>query len=1113
MNKEYKDKVLEYIAQRDYFIRNQNKVLACFYQVWAIHIIENDFHGLRKKKKLKDQFYILEQIFCDLLGFYDAAYFRGLYHEIIAIYLEDDSSVCQKNYILAENYYRMSGKKEYTIETIGIHIIYLQEYYYENKERGNRYTYDFLRMIENRYGRNSIAYAKTWLHVLGEVISIQDINEFCEIFSANCHFFELYLAQYVYYFDCSFLFLLRLLDEGDKKYEDSFNHYVELIENNKDSDFYYYYKAKSDYLRAKKCEMEHENAKAADILQKAIYFYVQSEKNSIVNLFYGWIYLKAALNYKYIGQYDEMIKMAELGLELCVNQRAIDTDVYFSLYNLKGIKYLAERRYKDAVKIFSTALMDIEKKLGKENENYIECMYNLGVVALQEGRIADAKRYFDSLYEIENPQLAPLCKNLLNFNKYIVGLFESVEDGWGDLGLLYKVTIGSMIESRDKYGLIRIQLIYMFNKVKENIVLDKKDRQLLDYINSEGGLDEEQNILLSFIVILDKWNNEKVSEVMPEFDKLVNNIGENLYLYSYKDILISYIQILCINERYPEAISFIEKAYKESYEQIMKYGIGDVQNQLFYIRVIISIYIKIWEKGICDFDNDDLIKLYTKVIECKSLEKEILKIIGKYDCSDEDVSFNMYKSQDIHRKIAALRLRKQLMEEECLAEEELLEIESEINRYSLEKEKVESELWKYIDLGKLISRFDFREINMPEDAVCVEFFAYYDWKLEKHIYFYGEEDELKYNYIVFIVSGQNGKPVIDSFSIIESGKIYMDDFFDLFDFSPEEIDVEKYNLIINNLTENLLNPIMHYIEPYSMVYWGLDFLMQMIPIDALSYNGNLMLHMKNNIYIDSIRDIHSDIMLDFKNMSALVLGDPQYNINNNYEQQIPQLNFSMDECMGIAKILGTIPFLGTEAKQSVFREKSQADVLHISTHGDLTLENYDKVIYESSLLTNSYLILAGFEDWVNNRMIKGYGNGLITADDFIFTDLSNTKLVVLSACVSGIGMMKGLQSLHGLRWAIGVSGAQSSITALWEVDDFATAILMVFLYRNLTKLPVGHALQVAKQQLRNLKVSDILIDDVLVSMVRKMSIDLKDDYDYRPFENWRYWAAFVCYIG
>jgi len=82
--------------------------------------------------------------------------------------------------------------------------------------------------------------------------------------------------------------------------------------------------------------------------------------------------------------------------------------------------------------------------------------------------------------------------------------------------------------------------------------------------------------------------------------------------------------------------------------------------------------------------------------------------------------------------------------------------------------------------------------------------------------------------------------------------------------------------------------------------------------------------------------------------------------------------------------------------------------------------------------------------------------------------LSGTELVVLSACETGLGDIRGNEGVYGLQRAFKIAGARYLIMSLWQVPDFQTQELMTSFYGKwLTrKMPLPEAFRKAQQELR-----------------------------------------------
>jgi CHAT domain-containing protein/Flp pilus assembly protein TadD len=95
-------------------------------------------------------------------------------------------------------------------------------------------------------------------------------------------------------------------------------------------------------------------------------------------------------------------------------------------------------------------------------------------------------------------------------------------------------------------------------------------------------------------------------------------------------------------------------------------------------------------------------------------------------------------------------------------------------------------------------------------------------------------------------------------------------------------------------------------------------------------------------------------------------------------------------------------------------------------------------------LLRSGLALAGF----NPRDSAGE-DGVLTALEATGLNLRGTRLVVLSACETGVGQVANGEGVYGLRRAFVMAGAESQLMSLWKVDDFGTAELMQHYYQRL----------------------------------------------------------------
>jgi CHAT domain-containing protein len=75
-------------------------------------------------------------------------------------------------------------------------------------------------------------------------------------------------------------------------------------------------------------------------------------------------------------------------------------------------------------------------------------------------------------------------------------------------------------------------------------------------------------------------------------------------------------------------------------------------------------------------------------------------------------------------------------------------------------------------------------------------------------------------------------------------------------------------------------------------------------------------------------------------------------------------------------------------------------------------------------------------------------DGILTAEEVASLDLTGVEWAVLSACDTGLGLIRAGEGVLGLRRAFHVAGVRTVIMSLWSVEDRATRRWMQTLYRS-----------------------------------------------------------------
>jgi CHAT domain-containing protein len=200
----------------------------------------------------------------------------------------------------------------------------------------------------------------------------------------------------------------------------------------------------------------------------------------------------------------------------------------------------------------------------------------------------------------------------------------------------------------------------------------------------------------------------------------------------------------------------------------------------------------------------------------------------------------------------------------------------------------------------------------------------------------------------------------------------------------------------------------------------------------------------------------------------------------------PRLPGTRAEGERVAALLGVRPWVEGKVVEKRLKAVRSPRVLHLATHGfflsdqDRDASAEDSWVAGEGLgrlaglglenpLLRSGLALAGSNTWLGKGTPPAEAeDGLLTAEDVSGMDLSDTELVVLSACDTGLGEVRTGEGVFGLRRAFALAGARALVMSLWKVPDEQTRDLMEGFYqRALQGTPVAEALRQAQAELRS----------------------------------------------
>ena len=287
----------------------------------------------------------------------------------------------------------------------------------------------------------------------------------------------------------------------------------------------------------------------------------------------------------------------------------------------------------------------------------------------------------------------------------------------------------------------------------------------------------------------------------------------------------------------------------------------------------------------------------------------------------------------------------------------------------------------------------------------------------------------------------------------------------------------------SKLYELIWEPLEQYLKGISTIYYSPSGLMHNISFAALSNENHEFLCDKYSLnLISSTSQIRETDYLSLTINSIAVFGGIEYNTSHTQNKIWNYLEGTKLELEVLSKLFNeakieTKVFKGCEATEDAFKQISQSvDVIHIATHGffypdpskfekeqdksttlgEVAFRGGDTgfglwgFVKNPNPLMRSGLVFAGANNvWNDMERDPAKQDGVLTAHEVANLNLQNTQLVVLSACETGLGEIRGSEGVYGLQRAFKMAGVQNIIMSLWEVPDKETVEFMEIFYTKL----------------------------------------------------------------
>jgi CHAT domain-containing protein/Tfp pilus assembly protein PilF len=308
---------------------------------------------------------------------------------------------------------------------------------------------------------------------------------------------------------------------------------------------------------------------------------------------------------------------------------------------------------------------------------------------------------------------------------------------------------------------------------------------------------------------------------------------------------------------------------------------------------------------------------------------------------------------------------------------------------------------------------------------------------------------------------------------------------------PRRTDV---NRLARAVDEKIMRPVLSLAQPelgeFRRLLIAPDGLLNLVPFAALvDRQGSYLVERYSISHLISGRDLLRSPVRRPSEQDAIVMADPDYGARrdtvvasglvvgppkaagsdfNLAQIYFPPLKGTAGEARALKAILPQATVLtGEQATEAALKQLHSPSVLHVATHGFFLRDQEIRLVGARDIgaatvrsgafpdrpvenpLLRSGLALAG----VNQRLGRDDqgDDGVLTALEAAGLDLFGTKLVVLSACDTGVGEVKNGEGVFGLRRALSLAGSETQVISLWPVSDLGTRDLMIEYYKALER--------------------------------------------------------------
>lgn len=842
--------------------------------------------------------------------------------------------------------------------------------------------------------------------------------------------------------------------------------------------------------------------KATNRYQEAEKFYLQaytivSQTKGKENQSFANILNNLANLYKETGRYESAEKLHNQSIyikEIIYGKDHLEYGI--SLSNLANLK-IELGQFGEAEELLLAAMRIFSKKQGNNN-HYTNALVGLADIYHRMGNYQQAEEYYKQVYSLVH---SLKDKDDPKYGKFIVGiavLYKSMEQ-FEIAEKYYREAISILVRKKPEYNSNELANCYnsfgnLFLEIKK---YDLAEEQFLKAQNIwENNLGKNH---VNYAVNL--ANLAKVAFHTGDHEKaeLLFSISDSIWKEKFQNLnenRISHLQVkgklYHENNHFEKAILWLDQAnllaqdftYDAvqyfSEQQLNSYASNFLTIQHRLLSLAHNISYNLIEPLRLNYST-----LYNNALAYKSLILNATLSMQKWAANDSLSGRILDLLKASHRNLA---------NQYSKPESQRFNTDSLKNTISDLQKSLARSIRTYESVMQKITVKNVRS-NLAADEVAIEFVSYR---------YYNPFRTDSVMYAALIVEANQDEPVF--IPLCEEKKI--DSIIRDNNLSDVNNPVRYYNIEQNKkLYKYIWKPLETYLNNKKLIFYSPVGLLNKVNFSAIQVDDNFILadFYKLSCLL-STRDLAFDKPKYSEEKQILLYGGIHYDTTsfdeisgsevamNDQDQnremakelkekdlfqrnQWPYLKWTEREVKSLFEIgrksdFDVLVFTKDKAKEKtldsiLMNQQNSPKVIHFATHayffpdentgghnlreiqqGEPFSQNKDQPLMRSGLL------MSGANPYWNGTLISNssHEDGILTAYEISQMNLSNTELVVLSACETGLGDIKGNEGVYGLQRAFKIAGVKYLMMSLWQVPDRETKEFMVSFYKNwLTK--------------------------------------------------------------